>query len=79
MRERNPRARLIAELVVAGILAFPIPVLFWPAAVTILARIGVVALTALFVSGLAIVPIANYRRAIGKPLPLQFDRVLREF
>jgi hypothetical protein len=77
MRERKHRLLLVGKLIGAGILVFPIPVLAWPGAVTSLARIGVIALTILFVSVLSVIPIAKYRRAIGKPLRL--DRFLPGF
>jgi len=71
---RYRRRQLLGGLTFAVVLAFGIPFALWPMAETLLTRLGVVALSVVFVIVLAIPPIARYRRAIGKPMP--FDHVL---
>lgn len=74
MRQRSPRTQLFGDLIGVAIMVIALPIALWSGSSTLLARLSIVALAIVFIVGLATPPIANYRRAIGKPL--RIDRYL---
>jgi hypothetical protein len=71
---RNPRSRLIAELIFVALVASSVMIVLWPLATTFLSALALVAFAITVFVGMALKPLAHYGRAIGKRMP--FDAIL---
>lgn len=70
----RPRSRLFGELIVVAIAAASVGIALWPMATSFRSALLVVAFAIAVFAGMALKPLANYGRAIGKRLP--FDAIL---
>jgi hypothetical protein len=70
----RPRTRLLVELTLAAVFAAPVGIVTWPSPASFRSALPVVAWTVAVFAGVALIPLARYGRAIGKPLP--FDEIL---